>query len=141
MIKTGILRIKKNSGTLRDQKTQQKISSAVSKIIMNTTEKTDKKSKRFRLIKICIFLSGLSVFAQLYLFQPLLPMVAEHFHTTVGDSSLLVSSATIGMAFLLFWFKFFGKRDRIFTSRNFMEYFYFDSCRCYFNFFSVNYQK
>lgn len=73
---------------------------------MITPEKADKSSKRFRYIKLCIFLSGLSVFAQLYLFQPLLPMVADHFHTTVGDSSLLVSSATIGMALGLFFFAF-----------------------------------
>jgi len=73
---------------------------------MITPEKADKSSKRFRYIKLCIFLSGLSVFAQLYLFQPLLPMVAEYFHTTVGDSSLLVSSATIGMALGLFFFAF-----------------------------------
>jgi MFS transporter, YNFM family, putative membrane transport protein len=73
---------------------------------MNITEKAGRESKRFRNIKLCIFLSGLSVFAQLYLFQPLLPMVAEDFHTTVGDSSLLVSSATIGMALGLFFFSF-----------------------------------
>ncbi|MCS3529299.1 MFS transporter [Chryseobacterium sp. JUb7] len=73
---------------------------------MNTTEKADRQSKRFRYIKLCIFFSGLSVFAQLYLFQPLLPMVTEHFHTSVGDSSLLVSSATIGMALGLFYFAF-----------------------------------
>ncbi|WP_369838571.1 MFS transporter [Chryseobacterium tongliaoense] len=74
--------------------------------IMNTPEKATKESKRFGYIKLCIFLSGLSVFAQLYLFQPLLPMVAEHFHTTVGDSSLLVSSSTRGMAAGLFFFAF-----------------------------------
>lgn len=73
---------------------------------MNITEKAGRESKRFRNIKLCIFLSGLSVFAQLYLFQPLLPMVADDFHTTVGDSSLLVSSATIGMALGLFFFSF-----------------------------------
>lgn len=73
---------------------------------MNISEKADRKSRRFYYIKLCIFLSGLSVFAQLYLFQPLLPMVAEHFHTTVGDSSLLVSSSTIGMALGLFFFAF-----------------------------------
>lgn len=73
---------------------------------MITPEKADKSSKRFQYIKLCIFLSGLSVFAQLYLFQPLLPMVAEHFKTTVGDSSLLVSSATIGMALGLLFFAF-----------------------------------
>ncbi|ASK28927.1 MFS transporter [Chryseobacterium sp. T16E-39] len=73
---------------------------------MNLPEKADKKSKRFQYIKLCIFLSGLSVFAQLYLFQPLLPLVADYFHTTVGDSSLLVSSSTIGMAAGLFFFAF-----------------------------------
>lgn len=76
------------------------------KHIMNIPRKADRKSRRFYYIKLCIFLSGLSVFAQLYLFQPLLPMVAEHFHTTVGDSSLLVSSSTIGMALGLFFFAF-----------------------------------
>ncbi|MDH6253489.1 YNFM family putative membrane transporter [Chryseobacterium sp. H1D6B] len=73
---------------------------------MNTTAKADKKSLRFRNIKLCIFFSGLSVFAQLYLFQPLLPIAADHFHTTVGDSSMLVSSATIGMAAGLLFFAF-----------------------------------
>lgn len=73
---------------------------------MNLSEKAERKSKRFHYIKLCIFLSGLSVFAQLYLFQPLLPLVADHFHTTVGDSSLLVSSSTIGMAAGLFFFAF-----------------------------------
>lgn len=76
------------------------------KHIKNMPRKADRKSRRFYYIKLCIFLSGLSVFAQLYLFQPLLPMVAEHFHTTVGDSSLLVSSSTIGMALGLFFFAF-----------------------------------
>ncbi|WP_236628063.1 MFS transporter [Elizabethkingia bruuniana] len=74
--------------------------------IMNTIIKAKKDSKRFRNIKLCIFLSGLSVFAQLYLFQPLLPMVAAHFNRSVGDSSLLVSSATAGMALGLFFFAF-----------------------------------
>ncbi|MFP7654421.1 hypothetical protein [Chryseobacterium proteolyticum] len=73
---------------------------------MNLSEKAERKSKRFHYIKLCIFLSGLSVFAQLYLFQPLLPLVADHFHTTVGDSSLLVSSSTIGMAAGLFFLCF-----------------------------------
>jgi YNFM family putative membrane transporter len=73
---------------------------------MNTSEKTDKGSLRFTYIKLCIFFSGLSVFAQLYLFQPLLPVVADHFKTTVGDSSLLVSSTTIGMASGLLFFAF-----------------------------------
>ncbi|AZA50517.1 MFS transporter [Chryseobacterium carnipullorum] len=73
---------------------------------MNLSEKAEKGSQRFRLIKLCIFFSGLSVFAQLYLFQPLLPTVAEYFKTTAGDSSLLVSSSTIGMAAGLLFFAF-----------------------------------
>ncbi len=73
---------------------------------MNTEEKAEKRSTRFKIIRFCIFLSGLSVFAQLYLFQPLLPMVAGHFNTSVGDSSLLVSSTTAGMAAGLFFFAF-----------------------------------
>ncbi len=73
---------------------------------MNLTEKADKGSRRFRYIKLCIFFSGLSVFAQLYLFQPILPTVSEYFRTTAGDSSLLVSSSTIGMALGLLFFAF-----------------------------------
>lgn len=73
---------------------------------MNDSEKAGKKSYRFKLIKIGIFLSGLSVFAQLYLFQPLLPLVSEYFNAGAGNSSLLVSSSTIGMAAGLFFFAF-----------------------------------
>ncbi|MCE3074193.1 MFS transporter [Chryseobacterium gwangjuense] len=73
---------------------------------MNNLEKADKNSNRFKLIKAGIFLSGLSVFAQLYLFQPLLPLVSEYFNTGAGNSSLLVSSSTIGMAIGLFFFAF-----------------------------------
>lgn len=69
-------------------------------------EKAAKNSKRVKLIEICIFLSGLSVFAQLYLFQPLLPTITQEFSTSVGSSSLLVSSSTIGMASGLFFFAF-----------------------------------
>lgn len=73
---------------------------------MNLSEKADQGSRRFRYIKLCIFFSGLSVFAQLYLFQPILPMAAEHFKVSAGDTSLLVSSSTIGMALGLLFFAF-----------------------------------
>ncbi|KXH81109.1 MFS transporter [Chryseobacterium kwangjuense] len=73
---------------------------------MDQSEKAEKGSPRFRYIKLCIFFSGLSVFAQLYLFQPMLPTVADYFKTTAGDSSLLVSSSTIGMAMGLLFFAF-----------------------------------
>ena len=72
----------------------------------NKDEKVDKGSKRYRNIQLTIFLSGLSVFAQLYLFQPLLPTVAKDFHISIGDSSLLVSSSTFGMALGLLFFAF-----------------------------------
>ncbi|MBF6644869.1 MFS transporter [Chryseobacterium indologenes] len=73
---------------------------------MNVPEKADQGSRRFRNIKLCIFFSGLSVFAQLYLFQPMLPMAADYFKVSVGDTSLLVSSSTIGMASGLLFFTF-----------------------------------
>ncbi|MBV8327493.1 MFS transporter [Chryseobacterium sp.] len=73
---------------------------------MNSSEKANQGSLRFRSIKLCIFFSGLSVFAQLYLFQPMLPMAAEQFNVSVGDTSLLVSSSTIGMALGLLFFAF-----------------------------------
>ncbi|RQO40211.1 MFS transporter [Chryseobacterium sp. KBW03] len=73
---------------------------------MNSSEKTNQGSQRFQYIKLCIFFSGLSVFAQLYLFQPMLPMAAEQFGVSVGDTSLLVSSSTIGMALGLLFFAF-----------------------------------
>lgn len=53
-------------------------------------------------IKSAIFLSGLSVFAQLYLFQPLLPLLSQNFNTTPAESSFTVSASTIGMAAGLF---------------------------------------
>lgn len=86
---------------------------------MHTEEKAEKNSRRFKIIRLCIFLSGLSVFAQLYLFQPLLPLVAGHFKTSVGDSSLLVSSTTIGMALGLFFFAF---RADSFPRKNLMVF-------------------
>ncbi|MEF9478684.1 MFS transporter [Chryseobacterium sp. 1B4] len=73
---------------------------------MNSSEKAFQGSRRLRYIKLCIFFSGLSVFAQLYLFQPMLPMAAQQFGVSVGDTSLLVSSSTIGMALGLLFFAF-----------------------------------
>lgn len=53
---------------------------------------------RFRLIRNCMFLSGLSVFAQLYLFQPMLSEVCRAFGVTPAESSLAVSASTAGIA-------------------------------------------
>lgn len=53
-----------------------------------------------------MFLSGLSVFAQLYLFQPMLFDLCAFFHTDLPGSSLAVSASTLGMAAGLFLFAF-----------------------------------
>lgn len=68
--------------------------------------RAEKNSKNLINIKIGIFLSGLSVFAQLYLFQPLLPELSRDFNISPEYSSLVVSSGTIGMAIGLFIFAF-----------------------------------
>ena len=47
-------------------------------------------AKRNRRIRLCMFVSGLSVFAQLYLFQPLLPELCQFFGVEMATSSLAV---------------------------------------------------
>ena len=63
-------------------------------------------AKRNRRIRLCMFVSGLSVFAQLYLFQPLLPELCQFFGVEMAASSLAVSLSTIGMAAGLLFFAF-----------------------------------
>ena len=55
--------------------------------LFQTTVVTDPR-QRFRMIRNCMFLSGLSVFAQLYLFQPMLSDLCAFFHTDLPGSSL-----------------------------------------------------
>lgn len=69
-----------------------------------TTIRAERGSLRFRRIKNSIFLSGLSVFAQLYLFQPVLPLLCKEFDITPAESSWAVSASTMGMAVGLFIF-------------------------------------
>ncbi|WP_149695780.1 MFS transporter [Chitinophaga sp. CF418] len=66
--------------------------------------KAERGSLRFRRIKNSIFLSGLSVFAQLYLFQPVLPLLCKEFKISPAESSWAVSASTMGMAVGLFIF-------------------------------------
>ena len=70
---------------------------------------------RFRRIRLCMFLSGLSVFAQLYLFQPLLADLCTYYRVSAVTSSLAVSSSTIGMAAGLFVLAF--KADSVSRAR------------------------
>ncbi len=72
--------------------------------------KAEKNTKNFLRIKLGIFLSGLSVFAQLYLFQPLLPELCRYYDITPEHSSLAVSAGTVGMAIGLFIFAFWADR-------------------------------
>lgn len=58
--------------------------------------------KRYRRIRLCMLLSGLSVFAQLYLFQPMLSDLCAHYALSATASSLAVSASTVGMAAGLF---------------------------------------
>ncbi|WPV65315.1 MULTISPECIES: MFS transporter [unclassified Chitinophaga] len=73
-------------------------------------QKAVKGCLRYTRIRFGIFLSGLSVFAQLYLFQPMLTLLCKQFNITPAHSSLAVSACTVGMATGLFLFAF--KADR-----------------------------
>lgn len=77
--------------------------------------RTDNKEKRFRTIRDCMLLSGLSVFAQLYLFQPMLSEISNDFNISLATSSLAVSASTIGIATGLFLLAF--KADSIARER------------------------
>lgn len=70
---------------------------------------------RFRRIRLCMLLSGLSVFAQLYLFQPLLSDLCRFYNISAVSGSLSVSASTIGMAAGLFVLAF--KADSVSRGR------------------------
>lgn len=67
-------------------------------------------TQNIRQIELCIFLAGLSCFAQLYLFQPVMPVLARQFNITPAESSFAVSFSTFGMAAGLFSGIFFADR-------------------------------
>jgi YNFM family putative membrane transporter len=74
----------------------------------NDNKKAVRGTARYRYIQIAIVLSGVSVFAQLYLFQPLLPELGREFALTPAISSLSVSAGTAGMAVGLFTLAFWA---------------------------------
>ncbi|WP_413512179.1 MFS transporter [Myroides odoratus] len=74
------------------------------------TEKAVKGSVRYKRIKWGIFLLGVSVFAQLYTYQPLLSEITQSFAITPAESSYLVSASTFGMALGLLLFAFIADR-------------------------------
>lgn len=75
---------------------------------------SDEKT-RFHRIRLCMLLSGLSVFAQLYLFQPLLSDLCHDYALSPVSGSLSVSASTIGMAVGLFVLAF--KADAVSRGR------------------------
>lgn len=64
--------------------------------------------KGVRQLGLCIFLVGLSCFAQLYLFQPIMPDLAKKFNINPAESSFAVSFSTLGMTIGLFCGIFFA---------------------------------
>lgn len=82
-------------------------------------EKAQKGTSRYKRIKWAIFLAGISVFAQLYDFQALLGAVSDEFSITPSQSSYLVSSSTLGMAFGLLIFAFIADN---FNRKNIMVF-------------------
>lgn len=68
------------------------------------------KKQSVQSMGLCIFLAGLSCFAQLYLFQPIMPELSRQFHVNPAESSFAVSFSTFGMAIGLFSGLFFADR-------------------------------
>jgi YNFM family putative membrane transporter len=79
-------------------------------IDFSEAEKAVKGSVRYKRIKWGIFLIGVSVFAQLYNYQPLLSEITQFFAVTPAESSYLVSASTFGMAIGLLLFAFIADR-------------------------------
>lgn len=79
---------------------------SVASVQPDRNEKAEKGSSRYNRISWTIFLSGVSVFAQLYDFQSILSPVAHYFDKSPAQSSYMVSSGTLGMAVGLFIFAF-----------------------------------
>lgn len=77
-------------------------------LIPRVPEYAQKGTRRFVRIRICILLTGLSLFAQLYIYQPLIEELHSSFGVLSSTASLAVSSGTIGMALGLFFYVFYA---------------------------------
>lgn len=75
-------------------------------MVISKGNNTSQSEKRFLTIRNCMLIAGLSVFAQLYLFQPMLSELSRYFDISIATSSLAVSCSTLGMAAGLFAFAF-----------------------------------
>lgn len=79
---------------------------AIKRVQPHRRAKAAARTLRFKYINRSIFLSGLSVFAQLYLFQPLLPLLCKDFSVSPAQSSWAVSASTLGVGLGLFILSF-----------------------------------
>jgi YNFM family putative membrane transporter len=83
----------------------------MTKVDHDVKDKRIKKgNKEFNKLTRGIFLSGLSCFMQLYLFQPILPAIGKEFSINPAESSFTVSFSTIGIAAGLFAGALFADR-------------------------------
>lgn len=58
-------------------------------------------SADYRRATLALFCAGFATFALLYCVQPLLPLLAEHFQVSAASSSLVLSLATLSLAFAM----------------------------------------
>lgn len=65
-------------------------------------------SLRFRRIRVGILLVGLTMFAQLYIFQPILESLRTYYQIAHTAASLSVSAGTVGIAIGLFFYVFYA---------------------------------
>ncbi len=65
-------------------------------------------SGRFARIRLGVLLIGLTTFAQLYIFQPILETIRDYYQIPATAASLAVSTGTIGLAIGLFYYVFYA---------------------------------
>lgn len=65
-------------------------------------------SGRFARIRLGVLLIGLTTFAQLYIFQPILETIRDYYQIPATAASLAVSTGTIGLALGLFYYVFYA---------------------------------
>ena len=77
-------------------------------------------STAYRKISLALFLAGFATFSLIYCVQPLLPLLAEHFHVGAAQSSLALSLTTGLLALAIFAAaaisESFGRRELMFAS-------------------------
>ncbi|MGP1363248.1 MAG: MFS transporter [Bacteroides sp.] len=87
-------------------------------VVEHTKRYATPGSLRFRRIRLGVLLLGLTMFAQLYIFQPILSTLREFYSIAHTAASLSVSAGTVGIALGLFFYVFYADtlaRKRLMT--------------------------